>query len=190
MPLGKDDRRLHLARRPWTQRERRVVWRGLTGRFAIAIEPLLGAAFFGLLTWGIVWRAHATGHPDLVVLAPVFGFTAVGFLGYLIAVLFAPIRAYAQTFKPIYVLDGYVRYRGPDIKSEIDGSGYVAALFADRGLAYEWECLGKAPLPEKTIPALVEFSEYGGLHRIDGRATGVLPEVDLPLLAIGIASGR
>lgn len=188
MRFGTTDRRIHLARRPWTERERRVVWRGLTGRFAIAIEPLIGAVFFSLLAWGMVWRAHASGRPDLVVLAPVFGFAAAGFLGYLIAVLFAPIRAFAQTFKGIYVLDGYVRYRGPDVKSEIDGSGYVAVLFADRSVAYEWESFGRAPLPEKTIPALVEFSEYGGVHCIDGRATGVIPDTDLPLLAIGIAS--
>lgn len=166
------------------------MWRGLTGRFAIAIEPLIGTVFFGLLTWGIVWRAHATARPDLVVLAPVFGLAAVGFLCYLIAVLFAPVRAYMQTFKGISVLDGYVRYRGPDRKSEIDGSGYVAVLYADRAVAYEWECFGKAALPEKTIPAIVEFSEYGGVHSIDGRATGVLPQTDLPLLTIGIAPRR
>ena len=40
------DRRVRmLAQRDWTDRERRVVWRGLTGRFALAIEPLLGIAF-------------------------------------------------------------------------------------------------------------------------------------------------
>ncbi len=187
MRSSSEDRRLQVARRPWTPRERRIVWRGLTGRFAIAIEPLIGAIFFSILTWGIVWRAHAAGRPDLVVLAPIFGFAAAGFVGYMIAVLFAPIRAFAQTFKDIYVLDGYVRYRGPDLQSETDSSGYVAVLFADRGLAYEWETFGKESLPEKTIPAMVEFSEYGGVHCIDGRATGVIPDTDLPLLSIGIA---
>jgi hypothetical protein len=34
----------------------------------------------------------------------------------------------------------------------------------------------------------VEFSLYAGIHKIDGKATGLLPEGDLPLLAIGIAT--
>ena len=29
-----------LARRRWTVRERRIVWRGLTGRMSLAVEPL------------------------------------------------------------------------------------------------------------------------------------------------------
>src|SRR5665213_1592506 len=45
-----DPRMRQLARRDWTQSERRNVWRGLTGRSAIAIEPLLGLIFFSLLT--------------------------------------------------------------------------------------------------------------------------------------------
>ena len=100
--------------------------------------------------------------------------------------LVAPVRAYFQTFKPIYVVDGYVRYREPDVKSEIDGTGYVAALFEDGTLACEWECFGDKPLPNRTIPSLVEFSTYVGIHKIDGKSTGLLPD-DLPLLAIGIA---
>ena len=44
------------------------------------------------------------------------------------------------------------------------------------------------PLPDATIPALVEFSLYAGIHKIDGRSTGLLPEGELPLLAIGIAT--
>ena len=53
------DRRARLlAQRPWTDRERRIVWRGLTGRMAIAIEPLIGMAFMAFITWGIVWRAQ------------------------------------------------------------------------------------------------------------------------------------
>jgi len=33
-------------------------------------------------------------------------------------------------------------------------------------------------------PAHVEFTEYGGVLRIDGRSTGVLPD-DIPALGIG-----
>ncbi len=176
----------HLAGRPWTERERNIVWRGLTGRFAIAIEPLLGTIFFALLTWGIVWRAHVAAPHDLWILAPIFGIMAIGFAIYLVALLVAPFIAYAQTFKPIYVVDGYVRYRGPDDLSEADASGYVAVLFADTALCFEWECLGRHRIPNATIPALIEFSEYGGIHNVDGKSTGVVPE-ELPPLAIGIS---
>ncbi|MGB6062715.1 MAG: hypothetical protein WBG27_13475, partial [Candidatus Aquilonibacter sp.] len=53
-----DRRTRQLAHRGWTQAERRVVWRGLMGRFAIAIEPLLGVLFMSFLTWGIVYRSQ------------------------------------------------------------------------------------------------------------------------------------
>ncbi len=177
-----------LAQRPWTERERRIVWCGLTGRMAIAIEPLIGMAFFSFLTWGIVWRAHHV--PDdatLVVIAPIFALGALAFLGYFIAVTIAPFIAYLQTYKPIYIVDGYVRYRGRDERSENEATGYMATLCADGSVACEWECFGNDELPSRTIPALAEFSEYAGIHKIDGKPTGLLPDVELPLLAIGIA---
>jgi hypothetical protein len=178
-----------LARRPWTTAERAIVWRGLTGRFALAIEPLLGTVFMALLTWGIVYRAHhVPSDATLIKIAWIFALGAIAFGAYFVAVLIAPIIAYFQTFRPIYILDGYVRYRPPDERSRIDGCGYAAALFPDRAVAHEWEWLGKRPLPETTIPALVEFSLYAGIHRIDGKPTGLLPDGDLPLLAIGIAT--
>jgi hypothetical protein len=178
-----------LARRRWTAAERRIVWRGLTGRFALAIEPLLGMLFMGLLTWGIVYRAHhVESDATLIKIAWIFAVGAIAFAGYFVAVLVAPVTAYLQTFRPIYILDGYVRYRGPDDDSRIDGCGYAAALFEDRAVAGEWEWLGKRPLPNVTIPALVEFSLYAGIHKIDGRPTGLLPDEELPLLAIGIAT--
>ena len=178
-----------LARRRWTPAERAIVWRGLTGRFALAIEPLLGTCFMALLTWGIVYRAHhVPADATLVKIAWIFALGAIAFAGYFVAVLVAPIAAYMQTFGPIYVLDGYVRYREPDERSRIDACGYAAALFADRYVAYEWEWLGQRPLPNVTLPALVEFSLYAGIHKIDGKPTGLLPEGDLPLLAIGIAT--
>ncbi|MBV8067530.1 MAG: hypothetical protein JO113_06110 [Candidatus Eremiobacteraeota bacterium] len=178
-----------LARRRWTRRERRIVWRGLTGRFALAIEPLIGMFFMALLTWGIVYRAqHVPSDATLIKIAWIFALGAIAFAGYFVAVLVTPIAAYFQTFRPIYILDGYVRYREPDANSRVDGSGYAAALFADRTLAYEWEWLGKKPLPNATLPALVEFSLYAGIHKIDGKPTGLLPDGELPLLAIGIAT--
>jgi len=178
-----------LVHRRWTPRERAVVWRGLTGRFALAIEPLLGMLFMALLTWGIVYRAqHVPSDATLIKIAWIFAVGAIAFAGYFAAVLVAPIAAYLQTFKPIYILDGYVRYREPDERSQLDACGYAAALFADRTVACEWEWLGKRRLPNATIPALVEFSPYAGLHKIDGRSTGLLPDEELPLLAIGIAT--
>jgi hypothetical protein len=175
-----------LAKRKWTDRERHVVWRGLTGRMAIAIEPLLGIAFMIFLEWGIIYRAqHVPADHDLIVFAWVMPIGIVAFLGYFIGVLFAPVSAFLQTYRPIYIIDGYLRYRGPDENSEIDGAGYIATLFEDATLACEWECYGKQKLPERTIPALVEFSPYG-IHKIDGRPTGLIPD-KVPVLAIGIA---
>jgi hypothetical protein len=176
-----------LAHREWTEHERRVVWRGLTGRMSIAIEPLLGLVFFTFLTWGIVYRSQHSPDHDIVKIAWIFAIGAIAFAGYFVAVMIAPLIAYAQTFKPIYIVDGYVRYREPDVRSEIDGTGYVATLFEDRSVACEWECFGDETLPNRTIPALVEFSFYAGIHKIDGRSTGLIPDFELPPLAIGIA---
>ena len=132
MKLRKIRQRTHLASRPWTPRERFIVWRGLTGRFAIAIEPLLGMLFFGLLAWGVVWRLALTKPHDLWILSPLFALASLAFAVYFIAVMVAPFIAYAQTYKPIYTLDGYVRYRGPDEESDLGSAGYVAVLFEDR----------------------------------------------------------
>jgi hypothetical protein len=178
-----------LARRNWTPAERAIVWRGLTGRFALAIEPLVGMVFMAALTWGIVYRAqHVPSDATLIKIAWIFALGAIAFAGYFVAVLVAPVAAYLQTFRPIYIVDGYVRYREPDQRSRTDGCGYAAVLFADRSVAHEWEWLGNKPLPNVTLPALVEFSLYAGIHKIDGRSTGLLPEGELPLLAIGIAT--
>lgn len=192
MTFAKSDARTQaLVRRPWTQTERGIVWRGLTGRFALAIEPLIGMVFMALLTWGILYRAqHVASDATLGKIAWIFGLGAIAFAGYFVAVLVAPIVAYAQTFAPIYILDGYVRYRGPDERSQPDACGYAAALFPDRSVAGEWEWIGRRRLPDATIPAHVEFSAYAGIHKIDGKSTGLLPEEELPLLAIGIATRR
>ncbi|HVN69730.1 MAG TPA: hypothetical protein VMU38_08795 [Candidatus Binatia bacterium] len=186
---SQDSRWGSLARRPWTPSERAIVWRGLTGRFALAIEPLIGTVVMALLTWGILYRAqHVAADATLAKIAWIFALGAIAFGGYFIAVLVAPVAAYLQTFRPIYLLDGYVRYRAPDERSRADACGYAAALFADRSLAAEWEWLGRRPLADATIPALVEFSLYAGIHKIDGKTTGLLPDEAMPLLAIGIAT--
>ena len=178
-----------LAQRRWTERERRIVWRGLTGRFALAIEPLLGIAFMVFITLGIVWRAHhVPADATLIKIAPIFGVGAIAFLGYFIALLAAPMTAYAQTFKPIYIVDGYLRYRKPDQASEIDSAGYVATLFEDKSVACEWAYLGSKPLPDAILPAVIEFSVYAGIHSVDGKPTGLVPDEELPALAIGIAA--
>src|SRR5208337_1531461 len=109
----------------------------------IAIEPLLGVLFMLFLTFGIVYRSqHVPADRDLIKIAWIFAIGAIAFGGYFVAVLVAPVRAYMQTFKPIFVVDGYVRYREPDAISELDGTGYVATLFEDRTVACEWECFG------------------------------------------------
>jgi hypothetical protein len=186
-----DRRALGLARRPWTDRERSIVARGLSGRMAIAIEPLIGAIFMVLLTWGIVWRAHhVASDATLVKIAPIFALGAIAFAGYFVAVLVAPIAAYVQTFKPIYILDGYVRYRERDARSRDDACGYIAALFPDASVACEWEFLGTKQLDRATIPSMLEFSTYAGIHKIDGKPTGLLPDGDLPALAVGVARER
>ena len=85
------------------------------------------------------------------------------------------------------MLDGYVRYREPDERSESDACGYVAALFPDRSVACEWEWLGERRLPNVTIPSLVEFSTVRRDSHDRRKPTGLLPDEDLPVLAIGIA---
>ncbi|HTU69389.1 MAG TPA: hypothetical protein VMF11_03630 [Candidatus Baltobacteraceae bacterium] len=182
-----DRRTRQLAHRRWTEAERKVVWRGLTGRMAIAIEPFLGMIFMTFLTWGIVYRSqHVPAERTLIKIAWIFAIGAIAFFGYFVAVLVAPFLAYLQTYKPIYIVDGYVRYREPDEHSGEDGQGYVATLFEDQTVACEWEYFGKRKLENVTIAAMIEFSVFAGIHKINGRSTGLLPD-ELPLLAIGIA---
>lgn len=185
MKFRQFDKRARLLRRPWTAAERRVVWSGLMGRLAIAAEPILGTVVFALLTWGIYLRAQHT-EESIIVLVPVFAVGALGFTLYGIALMVAPIRAFLQTFAPIYIVDGYVRYRGPDAFSDEESTGYVAVLFENGDVACEWEAFGVDRLPDRTISALCEFSIYGGVHKIDGKSTGVLPEQTTPL-NIGMA---
>ncbi|MDQ6826594.1 MAG: hypothetical protein M3Z14_05260 [Candidatus Eremiobacteraeota bacterium] len=177
-----------LARRKWTKEERQVVLQGLLGRLSIAIEPLLGCVVFIGLTFGMIWRArHVQDGGSLIWVSPIFALGIIGFLVYAIALILPPLRAFIQTFKPIFIVDGYVRYRGPEKSAPADCSGYVAVLFEDHSVAHEWEAFGEKTLPELTLPAMTEFSIYGGIHKIDGRSTGILPERIAPL-GVGLTS--
>ena len=187
-----DERSAALIRRPWQRSERMVVLHGFFGRLCIAIEPILCGTMFLALTIGMLLVRTDPSHPDdhnMVILSPIFGFGVVACIFYAIALMLAPTRALLQTFRPIFIVDGYVRYRPPDAESPVDSNGYVAVLTEDSSIACEWPTLGDVPLRAATIPALSEFSEYGGVHRIDGRPTGVLPD-RIARLGVGIIKRR
>jgi hypothetical protein len=176
--LSAEDRAKTLIRRPWTRAERRVVLTGFFGRLSIAVEPLLCGMVFAAITVGVFFAPRISGgkvEPDIIVIAPVFAFGVVACTVWALWVLLAPARALAHTLRPIYVVDGYIRYRRRDARSAEDTNGYVAVLTEDRTIACEWPTLGEIELPDQVRPALCEFSEYGGVHHIDGRPTGVLP---------------
>src|ERR1700676_1653421 len=173
--------RSDVARRAWTRAERRVVLRGFFGRLSIAIEPLIVAVFFALLPIGLVLQKQEIA----LLLAPIFAFAAITFLAYAIALIVPSAHAVLETFAPIYTVDGYVRYRA---LRTAPPEYYVAVLSADR------EALGEWPLREwprsigqrELWPVLVEFSRHGGIHKIDGRPTGVLPSEIAPF-GVGVA---
>jgi hypothetical protein len=169
-----------LVRRAWTRAERRVVINGFLGRLVIAIEPLICGAVFLALTCGMILNKNK----GIIVLAPIFALGVVAFGLYAVAVMLAPVRALLHTLGPIYIVDGYVRYRGRDAASDEDSNGYIAVLTEDRRVACEWPTLGDIELPDFTRPSLTEFSEYGGVHAIDGRPTGVLPG-RIPAFGVG-----
>lgn len=165
---------------------------GFFGRLAIAVEPLLCGTVFAAITLGLFWAPRLSGgnvKGDIIIIAPVFGMGVVACAVWLIGVMLAPVRALFHTLRPIYVVDGYIRYRGRDAHSREDSNGYVAVLTdgLDDGpfVACEWPTLGEVELPNLSRAAMCEFSEYGGVHAIDGRSTGVLPG-RIPALGIGI----
>lgn len=165
------ERETLLIRRSWTRVERRVVLHGFFGRLLIAIEPAICGAVFLALTLGMVFNKNN----GIIILAPIFAIGVLAFGFYAFAVMLAPVRALLHTLGPIYIVDGYVRYRGRDSRSDEDSNGYVAVLTEDKRVACEWPTLGDVELPEQVRAAMSEFSEYGGVHTIDGRSTGVLP---------------
>jgi hypothetical protein len=167
--------------RAWSRAERRVVLRGFFGRLTIAIEPLIVAVFFALLPLGLLLRRQEIA----LLLAPIFAFAAIAFLAYTIALMVPSAHAVLETFAPIYVVDGYVRYRtAPSPQPEY----YVAVLSADQQMLGEWPLREWPPsIGERELwPVLVEFSQYGGIHKIDGRPTGVLPAEIAPF-GVGVA---
>jgi hypothetical protein len=176
-----------LARRPWTPAERRVVWRGFLGRLLIAVEPFICACVFGLLVVGLI---HAN-RPDApaIVLAPVFGVAMIAFIVYAVVLMVGPVRALKETFSPIYIVDGYIRYRKPDLHSDPHSTGYVAVLGEENEMLCEWETIGRRTVVERTFPAMVQFALYGGILQIDGVRTSALP-ADLPPLGIGATTPR
>jgi len=171
-----------LARRPWAPAERRVVLNGFLGRLLIAVEPAVCAGVFGVLVVGLI-RANRPDAPA-IVLAPIFGLGVVAFVIYAIGLMVGPSRALFETFGPIFVVDGYVRYRRPDLHSNACSNGYVAVLNEESQMLCEWETTGKREPRERTEPALVQFARYGGIISIDGRRTALLPE-HFPALGIG-----
>jgi hypothetical protein len=186
------ERRAALIRRPWTRRERLVVLHGAAGRLSIAIEPILCGLTFLALTIGVFFIHTDPHHPDehnMLVLAPIFAVGVLASTLYACALLIAPLRALAQTFKPIFIVDGYVRYRSGDARSPDGSNGYIAVLDDTARTTCEWVSLGDAALLPAVFPALCEFSEYGGIHRIDGCLTGVLPDAITPF-GVGIAPRR
>lgn len=176
--LTANERKELLIRRAWTRDERKGVMQGFLGRAAIAIEPVVCGAVFGALSYGLYVRG-------LWFLTPIFGMAFVAFAVYAVVMLLTPAKALCATFRPIYIVDGYIRYREPDAKSDEGANGYVAVLLHDERVCYEWPSFGREPLPLGTVPALVEFSEYGAIHAIDGRSTGIVPK---KLTALGIGS--
>jgi hypothetical protein len=166
------ERNATLIRRPWRRGERSVVLHGYFGQLYLC------GAMFLVLTIGLLSvRADPTRTADdnLAVLVPIFAFAFTACTAYAIALMFGPTRALLHTFRPIFIVDGYVRYRCPDVHSPAKSNGYLAVLTEDGCVACEWPTRGDLPLQDLIIPALSEFSEYGGLRTIDGHPTGALP---------------
>ena len=130
-----------------------------------------------MLPIALILRKQETAY----LLAPIFGFGALAFLAYAVVLMVPCTRALLETFDRIYSVDGYVRYRADRL-----GRFHAAVLDHERNPLGEWELSRKpAALDQRdTWPALVEFCAYGGILRIDGRSTGVLPE-HLPPLGVG-----
>ena len=183
-PLWGPDSEHHIVRRDWTQSERRIVLHGLIGRLSIAIEPLFCAVIFAALT--IVpfllprHEAHAIGAPGRFtlgqVIAPIFGLATAAFFVYAIMVLIAPLRAFHQTFTPLFIIDGYIQYR----HDESEARYTIAVLDHERKVLNEWNLAHHVEIETGTFPAMIEYSHYGGVHRIDGKLTGTLPGTFMP----------
>jgi hypothetical protein len=178
-------RRGGVASRAWRAAERRVVLRGFWGRALIAIEPLAIACFFAALPVLLVVRKQETAK----LVGPIFAVASLLFLAYAVVLMVPASKALWETFARIYSVDGYVRYRSHARYEYEPPTYYAAVLDAGGELLGEWPLRGRPGALDKadTWPALVEFTPYGGIHRIDGRSTGVLPD-DIPAFGIGAAA--
>ncbi|HXM18944.1 MAG TPA: hypothetical protein VN934_09025 [Candidatus Tumulicola sp.] len=186
-PLSALERRRLLVMRAWRPNERLVVARGFSGRFVTALEPAVIAILFAAFTFGLDnVRRHAAadlnGYQYFVAL---FGLGAAVFTLYAIALVLAPLRALLETRKPIFIVDGYLRTRGRDDWSDRDTSGYIAVMLDDGRVACEWPVHGDTELVYAVHPAYMEFSEFGGIHKVDGQGTGVLSD-EMPPFGVGI----
>jgi hypothetical protein len=172
------DRRRAVSARPWTAAERRVVFRGWCGRLAIAIEPLIIAIFFGAMTIALFVR----GQDSAKFVGPIFGTGSLAFLAYAIVLMVPSTRALIESFGSIYRVDGYVRYRAARRYEDEAPSYFVAVLDASEHELGEWPLGGRPGAMDAADkwPALVEFTGIGGVLRIDGRSTGVLPDSITP----------
>jgi len=170
-----------IAARPWRPAERRVVLRGFWGRFAIAVEPLVIAGFFVALCVVLIARKQ----DGALLIAPIFGIAAVLFLAYATILMVPATRALLETFGSICIVDGYVRYRELLARGH-DPRYFVAVLDERRVVLGEWPLATRPSAMGLAArwAALVEFTPYGGIHRIDGRSTGTLPD-DLPAFGVG-----
>jgi hypothetical protein len=186
-PLSPADRRRLLAMRRWRPEELRVVRRGLLGRLSIAIEPAVIAIVFACIAYWLAAHGRRDATHDDWIFSIVFVPGAAAFAAYAVLLLVEPVRALRQTAQPIFVVEGYVRTRGRDDFSESGSNGFVAVLTHDKRVAGEWPTRGSGDLAFCVSPAQIEFSEYGGIHSIDGAPTGVLPE-DFPPLGVGAAA--
>jgi len=178
-----------LAMRPWRPEERSIVRRGMFGRLTIAVEPAIIALLFGWFGYWIATHGRSDATHNDWIFSIIFLPGAAAFAVYAVVLMQAPLRALRETYQPIFVVDGYVRTRGRDDFSLSGSNGYVAVLTEDRCVACEWPTHGKGDLPFAVQSAMSEFSEFGGIHAIDGKKTGVLPE-HFPVLGIGANSPR
>lgn len=183
-PLTPAQRRQLLVMRKWRASESRIVRRGMFGRLTIAVEPAIIAVLFAAIGSYLALHGRSDATHNDWIFSIVFLPGAAAFAIYAVVLMLEPIRALRETSQPIFIVDGYLRTRGCDDFSTAGTNGFVAVLTDDRRVACEWPTIGEGTLRYEVSPAQIEFSEYGGIHAIDGRPTGVLPE-NFPPLGVG-----
>lgn len=169
-------------RRSWSRGERATALSGFVGGLCIAIEPVLCGIILAVLAVGTFSLSfeQPSGHRSLALLVPVFALGLVVCSAYVGVVMAGPTRELLRTLRPILIVDGYVCWRPPDEGSPFGSNGYAAVLSEAGELVCEWPTLGLVPLSAGRAPALVEFSERDGIHRVDGRPSGLLGTGTVP----------